>query len=83
MRIEAINEPIKVRADFATEGITPVAFKRKGKIYRVEKVNTRWFDGAGENPVHYFSVDSGGNTYELSLKTRDMVWRLERIVLDD
>lgn len=83
MRIEAINEPVKVRADFSSGEMTPIAFKRKGKIYRIDKVNARWADRIQEGVIYYFSVDSGSNTYELSLKTGDMVWRLERIVLDD
>jgi hypothetical protein len=83
MRIETIDEPVKVRADFSGGEITPVAFRRKSWVYRIEKVNARWMDRAGEDTVHYFSVDSGGNTYELSLRTRAMTWNLERVVLDD
>lgn len=83
MRIETIDEPVKVRADFSGGEITPVAFRRKSKVYRIEKVNARWMDRAAEDTVHYFSVDSGGNTYELALRTRAMTWNLERVVLDD
>ena len=83
MRIETIGEPVKVRADFSSGEITPLAFKRKGRVFRIEQVNARWVDRALEDVVHYFSVNSGGNTYELSLKSGDMVWRLERIVLDE
>jgi hypothetical protein len=83
MRIEVLEEVIKVRADFGSGEITPLAFKRKGRIYRVDKVNTRWADREGQNVIYYFSVDCGGNTYELSLRTQDMVWRLERVVLEE
>jgi hypothetical protein len=83
MRTETINEPVRVRADFGNGKITPVAFKRKGRVYRVEKVNARWVDTAPESPVYYFSIDSGPNAYELSLSARDMLWRLERVILDD
>ena len=83
MRTETINEPVRVRADFTGGEITPVAFKRKGRIYRVEKVNARWTDTAPEKPVYYFSIDSGPNAYELSLSTRDMIWRLERVMMEE
>ena len=83
MRTEAINEPVKVRADFTGGRITPIAFKRRGEVCRIEKVNARWVDTASESPVYYFSVSSGPNAYELSLSTRDMLWHLERVILDD
>lgn len=83
MRTEEINESIKVRVDFAGGQITPVAFKRRGKICHIEKINARWVDTAPESPVYYFSVSSGPNAYELSLSTRDMLWHLERVILDD
>jgi len=83
MRTEVIEEVVKVRADFGSGEMTPVAFKRKGRIYCVDKVNTRWADREGQSVVYYFSVDCGGDTYELSLRTQDMVWRLERVVLEE
>jgi len=83
VRTEPLDEVIKVRADFTGGEITPIAFKRKGRTCRVDKVNTRWADREGQNVIYYFSVDCGGDTYELSLRTQDMVWRLERAVLDE
>jgi hypothetical protein len=38
MRIEAIDEPVKVRADFSSGEITPIMFERRTHDYRVENL---------------------------------------------
>ena len=82
MIIEDVKEPVRVRADFSGEGITPRLFERGGRTYRVESVNGRWVDRDGVRPRHCFSVQAGGDTYFLSLKTDDMTWWLEKVILE-
>ncbi len=80
MTSEDLDEPVAVRADFIGGRIVPRAFKRGGRSYQVEAVNGHWVDREGDAPRHCFSVQSGSETYFLSLRTADMAWRLERVV---
>ncbi len=81
MQIEKMDESVSVRADFAKGEITPRAFSRAGRTYMIGAVNGRWLDREGGMPRHYFSVQSGDETYFMSLRTEDMVWRLEQVIL--
>jgi hypothetical protein len=86
MQIEDLDEPVTVRADFAGGAVTPRAFKRivggAGRTYRVTAVNGRWVDREGARPVYHFSVQAEGDTYYLCLTTADMLWRLEKVVVE-
>ncbi|MHC4663060.1 MAG: hypothetical protein ACYS8W_15475 [Planctomycetota bacterium] len=82
MQIEIISEAIKVRADFSGGSITPLMFKRQGRTHRIKNVNSRWIDRQGRHPIHYFSVESEGSMYELSFRTGEALWRVERVVMD-
>ena len=81
MRREELHEPVKVRADFAGGVVTPLAFKRNARARKVERVNARWTSGPTGARMHYFSVEAGGATYELSLRTQDMMWFAEAVTL--
>ena len=82
MRTEEIDEPVSVRADFCGGEVTPRAFRRGQKAYTVTEVNARWVDREGAQPVRRFSVQAGGDTYFLALLTGQMVWRLEKVMVD-
>ena len=82
MEITVIGDVVKVRADFPGGRIAPILFKWEGQIYRITKINTQWTDYQVQHPVHYSSVEAGGTIYELSFNTKDLVWRLERVVLE-
>lgn len=82
MRIEEIDEAVSVRADFRGGEVTPRAFRRGQKAYTVTEVNARWVDREGATPVWRFSVQAGGDTYFLALRPGEMVWRLERVMVD-
>ncbi len=82
MQIEDLDEVISVRADFSGGEITPRIFKRNGKDFRVTTVNARWVDREGAHPVQHFSVQVNGDTYFLSLQTGEMLWRIEKVILD-
>ncbi len=82
MMVEEINEIVRVRADFSAAEVTPRAFKRGGRVFRVTKVNVRWEDRTGEHKRYHFSVEAAGNIFELHLDTRDMMWRLDRVCME-
>ncbi len=83
MQIETLDEVVSVRADFSGGELTPRVFRRGGKTYRVTEVNARWIDREGGHPAYHFSVQAeSGDTYFLCLTTSDMLWRVERVVLE-
>ena len=82
MIVETLNEPAKVRADFRGGVITPLAFKRKGKTYRVKRVHARWDERRGRLRQYFFSVETDEAIFELRLNGDDMTWRIERVYLD-
>jgi hypothetical protein len=82
MLIEDLNEAVAVRADFSAGEITPRAFRRGERIYKVMAVNGRWVDHEGGLPRFCFSLQAGSETYFLSLRSADMVWKLEKVVLE-
>ncbi len=83
MRVERLDEPVRVRADFTGGRATPVAFQRGTQQLRVLRVNSRWEDRVGRQPLYYFacSVESG-DVYELCLNAHELTWRLTSVMLD-
>jgi hypothetical protein len=82
MTVEELNERVRVRADFSADGVTPRAFKRRGRVFRIERVNARWEDHTLNARRFHFSVEAEGNVYELHLDSRDMGWTLDRVILE-
>ena len=79
---EELNERIRVRADFSVGGVTPRAFKRGERVFRIARVNASWEDRRGTFKRYHFSVEAEGNLYELHLDSRDMLWHLDRVCLE-
>ena len=82
MIVETINEPAKVRADFRGGVITPLAFKRKDRTFRIKRVHARWMDREGRLRQHCFSVETDEGVFELTFNADDMTWRIARVYLD-
>lgn len=82
MQVEEIDEAVSVRADFRGGEITPRAFRRGPRAYAVTEVNARWVDREGSGSVWRFSVQAGGDTYFLALRGGEMVWRLEKVMVE-
>jgi hypothetical protein len=83
MLVERIDEPVKVRADFQGGTITPCRFRLRQQDIRVARVNARWEDRQGKDKVYFFSVTSTtGDTYELHLGSRNMIWYVDRVFME-
>jgi hypothetical protein len=83
MRVERIDESVKVRADFQGGGITPLLFRRGSQDYRVSTVNAQWEDREGMQKLLYFSVTATtGDLFQLKFHAGDMLWTLETVTLD-
>lgn len=83
MRVERLDEPVRVRADFTGGQATPVAFQRGTQQHRVTRVNSRWEDKVGRQPLYYFACSvASGDVYELCLNAHELTWRLTSVMLD-
>jgi hypothetical protein len=83
MRLERIDRPAAVRADFQGGVVTPVAFRLDGREQRITRVNARWIDRAGRHPSFHFSVTvESGDVYQLRVQGADLMWRVESVALE-
>ena len=83
MRVERLDEPVRVRADFTGGRATPVVFQRGTQQHRVTRVNSRWEDRVGQQPLYYFACSvASGDVYELCLNAHELTWRLTSVMLD-
>jgi hypothetical protein len=83
MQVEELHEQVKVRADFQGGRIRPLLFRRGERIFAVRRVNTSWEDREGKHKSYYFSVSvKTGEVYQLCLRTGDMLWYLESVMMD-
>ena len=83
MRLERLDEPVKVRADFQGGAIAPLLIKRGTQELRVQQVTARWEDRRGAHRIHYFSVQvPSGDVYELEFHSGDLLWTLNSVMLD-
>lgn len=83
VRVERLNEAVKVRADFAGGAVTPLAVRRGAQTVRVVRVNARWTDRRGQGRLHYFACSvPSGDVYELCLNAQDLTWRLTCVTLE-
>jgi hypothetical protein len=77
--LEKINEQIEVLAKFTQEKVSPLQFKWRSKIYRIEKLNLMHMEKKGADKIYFFSVSDEANSFRLSFSTRDLSWRIEEL----
>ncbi len=83
MRLEQLDEAVKVRADFQGGKAVPLLIKRGSRELRVARVTAHWEDRRGSQKVHYFSVQAdSGDVYELEFQSGDLVWKLNSVMLE-
>jgi hypothetical protein len=83
VRVERLNEPVRVRADFAGGVVTPLALRRGTEALRVLRVNARWTDRRGQERLHYFACTvPSGDVYELCLNAHELTWRITSVTLE-
>ena len=82
MSIERLDEPVSVRADFRGGSATPLAFRRKRRVYPIREVAARWEERRGAARILYFScLDEAGDLYQLKFDGADFLWTLEIVQL--
>jgi len=82
MYAEPICEPIAVEALHRGGRVFPQAFVWKLRTYPIETVNGQWTDRDGSRKRFHFRVQAAGNTFYIYLRTEDMVWMLDQVILD-
>jgi hypothetical protein len=83
MRLERLDEAVKVRADFQGGRVSPLLIKRGNQELKVERVTARWEDRRGAHKVHYFSVQvASGDVYQVEFSSGDLLWKLNSVMLE-
>lgn len=76
---EEIREQVAVVAIFKNGRVLPYSFSWRGRKYKVEQINLEHSERRGDDLLFCFSITASGNSYELSLDSRHLVWTLEKI----
>jgi hypothetical protein len=80
MRIEEIDEPVEVIALFQTGKLSPLKFRWRDRVYRIQKINGGWNSDIGAVRMHHFAVMSDGpDVFELVYNERAHDWKINRI----
>ena len=83
MRMERLDEAVKVRADFQGGRVAPLLIKRATQDLKVQQVTARWEDRRGAHKLYYFSVQvPSGDVYQLEFHSGDLTWKLNSVMLD-
>ena len=83
MRLERLDETVKVLVDFQGGRATPVLIQRKTQELEVKRITARWEDRHGSQKVHYFSVQvPSGDVYQLEFHSGDLLWKLNSVMLE-
>ena len=82
MQVEALNEAVKVRADFQGGKIRPLLIRRGDRVYKVKRVNGAWEDLEGRHKIYWFSVTvDSSDVFRVCLKTGEMLWWIDSVVM--
>lgn len=74
-----INEPIDVVAKFSKGNITPLVFKYKSRVLKIESVDLKYDFHRDKVGFSSFSVLANGNSYKISYNNQNYLWVLEEI----
>ena len=81
--VEALHEPLMVRADFRNGQIVPLYLRRGQQTLRVVRVHAQWQQRDTDARRFCFSVLADtGDILEIHLDGRDMQWWVDRVCLD-
>lgn len=69
-------EKIKVLVNFDHPKVMPIAFKRNGHTYKIDKVNLVYHEREGTKTVFYFFVSDNANAYKLRFEPETLEWFL-------
>lgn len=77
---EDLNEKIDCLVLFKTGKIMPQRFFWNNKEYEIKTVNYHWQERLGQETIHYFSVNTGADSYQISFNNTSFRWQLDKII---
>jgi hypothetical protein len=84
MFLQEINEPVEVIALFRQGKLSPLKFRWRDQVYRVNRINGSWNRQEGRSRLFHFAVMSEStDVYELSYNETSLNWRIEKVSLND
>jgi len=79
---EQIKEPVDVLASFSGGQIRPRAFLWRHRKYKIDSVNLAYSARDGKDPIYFFAVSDGLNSFKLSFRPSVMLWKLMEMYMD-
>ena len=77
---DSLDEKIEVVVSFRGGRIYPRQFTWKNKQYEIKEINYNWQERHGAQTINYFSVDTGGDLYQISFNNTSYGWRLDKVI---
>lgn len=77
---EDLHEKIDCLALFKSGKITPQRFSWNNKEYEIKTINYHWQERLGQEWIHYFSVNTAADSYQISFNNTSFRWQLDKII---
>lgn len=82
--VRVIGEPVAVMSRFRSGQFEPVRVKWRSHTIKVREVTGRWSRHDGQYNIYHFAlVGEGDAFYEMSFHTRDMMWYMDKMAIDE
>ena len=65
---------------FKSGKITPQKIFWNNKEYEIKTVSYYWQERCGQELLHYFSVNTGSNLYQISFNNISLRWQIDKII---
>ncbi|MFH1655505.1 MAG: hypothetical protein ABH954_02715 [Candidatus Omnitrophota bacterium] len=77
---DLLNERVSVYAFFDKGKIIPRYFIWKNNLHKIKQITYFWQERQEKELISLFSVDTGGDIYQLSFNNTTFGWRLDKII---
>ena len=77
---EDLNEKIDCLVLFKSGKITPQRIFWNNKEYEIKTISYYWQERRGQELLHYFSVNTGSNLYQISFNNTSLRWQIDKII---
>ena len=74
-----IGEKIDVLAKFSKGNLTPLLFRYRQRICKIDSIDLKYDLQNGDVHSHHFCITSQGVSYKISFRNLEMSWYLEEI----
>ena len=75
-----LNENIQVIASFSGGKAYPQEFTWNNHSYKITEITYNWQERKGSEIIHYFSVSTGTDLYQISFNSGSLGWRIDKII---